>query len=82
VVTDLDSRNGLLVNARRCESTALKMGDVITIAMVNVVFSDGGERHLTTVQDEVDTGSHLVAVGETQTVTQGSEFLEHARKAK
>jgi general secretion pathway protein A len=84
VVTDLDSRNGLLVNARRCESTVLKMGDVITIALVNVVFSDGGERNLTTVQDEVDTGSHshLVAVADTQTVTQGAEIFEHARKAK
>jgi type II secretory pathway predicted ATPase ExeA len=66
VIEDLNSRNGVLVNGKRCEMANLKSGDVITIGGVKLVFQ---------LKDEVgdDTGEHgevkvsnVIAFGETQ----------------
>jgi pSer/pThr/pTyr-binding forkhead associated (FHA) protein len=66
VIEDLNSRNGLVVNGKRCEMVNLKSGDVITIGSVKLVFY---------LKDEVgdDTGEHgdvkagnVIAFGETQ----------------
>ena len=83
VVTDLDSRNGLMVNTRRCDSAVLKTGDVLTIANVNVVFSDDEERNSRPLKDDADTGSHLMmAFAETQVIPHDSEDLAEALQAK
>jgi type II secretory pathway predicted ATPase ExeA len=71
VIEDLNSRNGLVVNGKRCEMVNLKSGDVITIGSVKLVFY---------LKDEVgdDTGEHgdvkagnVIAFGETQRLPDG-----------
>jgi pSer/pThr/pTyr-binding forkhead associated (FHA) protein len=82
IVTDLDSRNGLLVNSRRCDTAPLKSGDVITIAHVNVIFSCEGSARENSARGGDDTGSHILSFVETQTIPRGSEALEAAVRVK
>jgi type II secretory pathway predicted ATPase ExeA len=82
IVTDLDSRNGLLVNSRRCDTAPLKSGDVITIAHVNVIFSCEGSARENSARSGEDTGSHILSFVETQTIPQDSEVLPAAVRAK
>jgi type II secretory pathway predicted ATPase ExeA len=82
IVTDLDSRNGLLVNSRRCDTAPLKSGDVITMGLVNVIFSCEGSSRENSARSGEDTGSHILSFVETQTIPHDSEALPAAAQAK
>ena len=82
VVEDLHSSNGLLVNARRCDTAVLNSGDVISIGLVNVVFSLDEEARETAVQDANDTARHLAAMGNTQPNLEDYAVIEIAGRLK
>jgi pSer/pThr/pTyr-binding forkhead associated (FHA) protein len=66
VVEDLRSVNGILVNSRPCDTAVLKSGDVITVGLVNLIFSLDDESHDAPHEFEKDTARHLAALTETQ----------------
>ncbi len=66
VVEDLRSANGILVNSRPCDTAVLKSGDVITIGLVNLIFSLDEESHDALHELDKDTARHLSALTETQ----------------
>jgi type II secretory pathway predicted ATPase ExeA len=66
IVEDLHSINGMMVNARSCDTAVLKSGDVITVGLVNLIFSLDDEHEERTSDDDRDTARGLAAVTETQ----------------
>ena len=66
VVEDLRSANGILVNSRPCDTAVLKSGDVITVGLVNLIFSLDDESHDAPQEPDKDTARHLSALTETQ----------------
>jgi type II secretory pathway predicted ATPase ExeA len=82
IVTDLDSRNGVLVNSHRRDSATLKSGDVITIGNVNVVFSGEVSTRQGSARGGEDTGSHFLSLIATQAIPDPSEPVEAAVGAK
>ncbi len=78
IVEDLHSANGLLVNARNCDTAVLKSGDVISVGLVNVVFSIGEESHENTVDDIRDTARNLKMAAETQALPEDCSVIEIA----
>lgn len=69
IVEDLHSVNGVLVNARRCDTAVLHPGDVITIGLVNVIFSVNDRRLEEHPEYGEDTARNLAAMSSTRTQT-------------
>jgi len=69
VVEDLRSANGILVNSRPCDTAVLKSGDVITVGLVNLIFSLDDEQHDAPDEHGKDTARHLAALTETQALS-------------
>jgi len=74
IVEDLHSSNGMLVNARNCDTAVLKSGDVITIGLVNLVFSIHDDRHGTAEHGD-DTARNLVVLTDTQPIPEESDVI-------
>jgi general secretion pathway protein A len=75
IVEDLHSANGLLVNARSCDTAVLRSGDVITIGLINLIFAlDDGQQEDSPVGEE-DTGRNLVAHAKTQPIAESHEVI-------
>ncbi len=79
MVEDLRSANGILVNSRPCDTAVLKSGDVITVGLVNLIFSLDDENHDAPHEFDKDTARHLVAaLTETQVLEE--EVVEQVTK--
>ncbi|MEI2787918.1 MAG: FHA domain-containing protein [Steroidobacteraceae bacterium] len=63
VIEDYNSRNGLLVNHRRCDTAVLESGDVITISHIEMVFSLEAAHRENADEHGEDTGRNLADLG-------------------
>lgn len=78
IVEDLHSVNGVLVNAKRCDTAVLHSGDVITVGLVNLIFSVNDRRLEEHPEYGEDTARNLAAMASTQTVTGNEDAVEEA----
>ena len=78
IVEDLHSVNGVLVNAKRCDTAVLHPGDVITVGLVNLIFSVNDRRLEEHPEYGEDTARNLAAMGSTQTLTENDEAVADA----
>jgi general secretion pathway protein A len=68
-IEDFNSINGVVVNGRRRQMATLKVGDVITIGTVRLVFSSQDESAEDTGQHAALDANNVVAFGETQRIS-------------
>ena len=75
VIEDYNSRNGLLINNRRCDKAVLESGDVIKISHIEMVFSLVEAHRENADQHGEDTGRNLADFAETQVIPEDSSVV-------
>ena len=78
VLEDLHSVNGIVVNSHRCDTAVLNSGDVITLGLVNLIFSVNDRRLEDHPEIGDDTARNLAAMTSTQTVKDESDAVEES----